>query len=68
MSYVDNRRNFNMQNMPYPLQDGLNSSFNQMNNISAIDKNKMYLNELKMQVNKLFIYSRWRSKTKDQIN
>jgi hypothetical protein len=68
MSYVDNRRNFNMQNMPYPLQDGLNSSFNQIDNISAIDKNKMYLNELKMQVNKLFIYSRWRSKTKDQIN
>jgi len=68
MSYVDNRTNFNIQNMPYDLPDGLNKSFSQINNLSAIHKNKLYLNELKMQVNNQFNISRCWSKTKDQIN
>lgn len=68
MSYVDNRTNFNIQNMSYDLHDGLNKSFSQINNLSSIHKNKLYLNELKMQVNNQFNISRWWSKTKDQIN
>ncbi len=52
MSYVDNRKNLNIQNIYNPLQDRSNSNLNLINNLSDVEKNKVYLNELKKQVNK----------------